>query len=1668
MSIPAASPDYEALMKRALLEIEKLQSRQRALESSFAEPIAIVGLGCRFPGGGDNPESFWRMLCAGVDAIEEVPRERWDLAAYYDPNHDAPGKIYTRWGSFLRAVDSFDSELFGIAPREADMMDPQQRILLEVVWEALENAAISPIGLRGDRVGVFMGLMNLDYLEQVGSPELFDAHTSTGNAQSVIAGRLSYLLGLRGPALVVDTACSSSLVAVHLACQSLRCKESDMALAGGVNLVLSPLRTVVICRAKMLSQDGRCKVFDRRADGYVRGEGCGVVVLKRLSTALAANDRVLAVIRGSAVNQDGPSAGLTVPYGPSQEDVIRRALADGGVEPAAVAFIEAHGSGTALGDPIEIESLANVFGRRHPLWVGAVKSNLGHLESAAGIAGLIKTVLALQYGVIPPNLHFQDPNPKIPWDDLAFKVPTAGQPWPADRPRIAGVSSFGFSGTNAHVVVALPPDAVADEGKASPPAPAAVRQHHLLTLAAKTESALRRLAERYERHGSQPDLPALADLCATSHSGRAQLEERLAVVGTSAAEVAGSLKAYLAGQDPVTVVRGRARRGLKVAFLCSGQGAQAPGVGQQLYAAEPRFRAALERCAEILGDRLERPLLSLLFPPAGAAADRLHHTANTQPALFAFAVALAELWQSWGVRPSLLLGHSIGELVAAHLAGVFSLADGLLLAAERGRLMAELTSPGEMWALEIAEPAAAELLAARRDQLAIAAVNGPHSVVISGDSVAAQEVIARLDPQIRRRRLVVSHAFHSPLMEPMLDAFARCAAQVRFAKPTLPLISNLSGRLAGDEIATPQYWVDHVRQTVRFVDGVRALAAAGCDALLEVGPRPVLLGLVGGLLPQSELSRELIPSLTEQRAEEEQMLLGLGRFYALGGTPEWRQLDGDGRRNVELPTYPFERRRHWVTATDQGQGRRFRAGGELQQLLAQGDTPAVVERLRRAGEFADQEAASLSRVVSELVRQLEHEHTARALDEWLYELRWQPAVAAARHDHGGERPGWWLIFADHGGTGKELARQLAARQRHSVLIQDASRSGGEPLAVDGAIDPGAADAGEQLRAIFAANPETLAGAVFLWSLDAQEPAAVDAPTALAQLRAEHARLCGGVLHLLQALVASQQQESAKLWLVTRQGVAVSDQPERLALAQAPLWGLGRSIALEHPELWGGLLDLEPAGHPAAEQILQVILDPQSEPHLAVRGGRNHVARLTLAAAPPRREFVLSQTASYLITGGLGGLGLELARWLAARGARHLVLTGRSGAASPAAQAAVRQLETQGVRVLVEKADVANAADIDRLFAAMASLPQLRGVIHAAGVLDDGVLLQQNWQRFARVMAPKVEGAFHLDQKTRDLELDFFVLFSSAASLLGSRGQSNYATANAFLDALAHCRRQQGLPALSLNWGPWSTVGMAHDQGNERASGLTARSPERASGLTALSPAQGLQVLERLLGDRGRAQVGVLPIEPAAFREIAGDSPIVAELLRQLGGDPNPGASVGQTFRELAALTPAARPAQLVTWVRQEVARALGYETGRLPDKDRGFAELGMDSLMAIELKNRLQRSLDREFSPTVIFNYPTAETLARYLDEKLFPSAPAAAPPGAAPTLASLALTPSTHLPLPSPLLVPAVAQTVPPARLAAAALTDSAAAAIIAAKYSKYSTYSKYSKDKLWAGEAS
>ncbi|QWR78733.1 type I polyketide synthase [Candidatus Magnetomonas plexicatena] len=898
MSSKAILMDNQSLMKKALMELKDMRGRLESMEYRQHEPIAIIGLGCRLPGGVINPNSYWKMLEHGTDAITEVPASRWDIDDYYSSDPDAPGKMYCRYGGFLDSVDTFDAHLFGISPKETVNIDPQHRILLEVTWEAIENAAISSDTLYGSNTGVFVGISGFEYgaLQFTAQDaRLINAYSGVGAGLCVAAGRLSYTFGLTGPSMSIDTACSSSLVATHLAVQSLRRRECNMGIAAGVNLILIPAPNIIFSRARMLSPYGRCKTFDASADGYVRGEGCGVVVLKRLSDALSDGDKILAIIRGSAVNQDGPSGGLTVPSGPAQGRVIRSALSDGGVEPAEVSYIEAHGTGTPLGDPIEVNSLGAVFNKvkskSDPLIIGTVKTNFGHLEAAAGVAGLIKVVLSIQHGTIPPHLHFKTPNPHIDWAAIPIEVASDKRTWSGKK--IAGVSSFGFSGTNAHVVLEESPQyKTVDSGLNRP--------LHILTLSAKTDEALSELTVRYkELLTSQPDI-IVSDFCYTSNVGRNHFNRRRFVIGQTAEEILGGLSA----KDDFQLPQGYP----KIAFLFTGQGGLTAGMGQNLYENSPVFRDTLTECNKILLKHIDVPLLELMY--GGISADVLNETRYAQPVLFCLEYSLYKLWQSWGIEPGALLGHSIGEYTAACVSGVFSLEDALMLVAKRGRLMWEAPGEGTMAAVFASETVVLEELTS--EDVSIAAVNGHDSVVISGLRNSVMETCKRLSERgIKSTELVVSHGFHSRLMEPVLESFAKTADTVVYHRGKIPIVSNITGGYYSGEESS-DYWVKHLRGTVRFLSGIETLYKDGYRVFVELGPGSVLLSM--GKRNIDDKATAWLPSLRANQNEWRQMLKSVGALYVCGMDINWKEFNAPyGYRKVaELPNYPFARKRYWI------------------------------------------------------------------------------------------------------------------------------------------------------------------------------------------------------------------------------------------------------------------------------------------------------------------------------------------------------------------------------------------------------------------------------------------------------------------------------------------------------------------------------------------------------------------------------------------------------------------------------------------------------------------------------------------------------------------------------------------------------------------------------------
>ncbi len=898
------------LLRDALALLQRAEERIKTLEREKREPIAVIGMACRFPGGVTDPESFYDLLREGRDGICPVPADRWDADAWYGSDAGAPGKIHTRFGGFVPGCENFDAAFFDISPREAESLDPQQRMLLEVSWEAMERAGLAPLDHFDSRTGVFIGISGSDYLRHISQddPTRIDAYMGTGNAHSSASGRLSYFFGFKGPCVSIDTACSSSLVALHSACQSLRSGESELALAGGVNHLLMPDMSVNFSRAHMLAPDGRCKSFDARANGYVRAEGCGIVVLKRLSAAIAAGDPILALIRGSAVNQDGRSGGLTVPNGPAQQMVIRDALKSAGLEPSQVSYIETHGTGTALGDPIEADALAGVFGdrrREEPLLISSVKSNIGHLESAAGVAGLIKAILCLQHRELPKTLHFNTPSPHIAWDSMPVRVVSEHTPWTVSKgSRVAGVSSFSFSGTNAHVVVEEFTASTVEVKRAVPPP----RRWQGLALSARSESALRELARQYEQRLANVTEDELAEVCAAAALSRSHFECRRVFVEQSAAALRMALAKFAAGAPlPAT---GQPR---KIAFLFTGQGSQYPDMGRGLYESEPVFRDTVQRLCTLLEREFGVALLPLLYPDQAPkdGASALDNTAFTQPALYIIEFALAELWRSWGVEPEAVTGHSVGEYVAAAVAGVFSAEDGLRLIAERARLLSKLPAGGGMLSVSAKRHTVEAAIAAYADTVSIAAVNGVEQVVIAGALTSLARIDETLKGQgVRTRALNVSHAFHSPLTDPTLEPFRRKAKSTAFAEPHMTFVSALTGRVASSEVCDADYWVRHIRKPVLFHDALQALDALFCTRLIEIGPQPILSGLANA----DGRDRVCLPSLRKARDDDRQMLETLGALYEQGSAVKWSGYFKDrARTRIDLPTYPFERKRHWFT-----------------------------------------------------------------------------------------------------------------------------------------------------------------------------------------------------------------------------------------------------------------------------------------------------------------------------------------------------------------------------------------------------------------------------------------------------------------------------------------------------------------------------------------------------------------------------------------------------------------------------------------------------------------------------------------------------------------------------------------------------------------------------------
>ncbi|MFI0735360.1 type I polyketide synthase [Streptomyces sp. NPDC021225] len=1565
-------------LKRVTADLREAQRRLKDVEYAQHEPVAIIGIGCRFPGGVSSPDDLWDLVAAGREGIGGLPTDRgWDLEALYDPDPDHPGTSYVRGGGFLYGADRFDAGFFGIGPREAVTMAPQQRLALEVAWEAIEHARIDPHTLQSSATGTYLGCDGLDYfLNSLQVPEGSAAHLTTGNSPSVVAGRVAYTLGLEGAAVTLDTACSSSLVAIHLACQALRQGEVTLALAGGVCVMSSPAPLVGFSEMRAVAPDGRSKPFSADADGMTLAEGAGVVLLERLSDARRNGHRVLAVVRGTAVNEDGASNGLTAPNGPSQQRVIQQALANARLAAADVDAVEAHGTGTSLGDPIEAQALLATYGHDRPegrpLRLGSIKSNIGHTQMAAGAAGVIKMVMALRHELLPRSLHIGAPNPHVDWGDGALSLLREAVAWPRDaRPRRAGVSSFGFSGTNAHLILEEAPEPPpGDPGEPGEPGEAADRPEGRVTpwvVSARGAKALRgqarRLLDATAVVGGEPE--AVGWSLATT---RATLADRAVITGRDADTLRAGLAALAAGEDHPALIRTTAAApapGWRV-FLFSGQGSQRPGMGAGLYERFPVFAAAFDEVCALLDPHLDHPLRDIVLATDEETAGLVHHTTYTQTGLFAVQVALARLLHDCGVRPDAVLGHSIGEIAAAHVAGVFSLEDACRLVAARATALGALPPGGAMTALEATAEEAAEALAGYDGQVGIAALNAPTSTVISGPAQLVAEVGAAWKKRGRKAKaLTVSHAFHSSLMEPALDGFRDAIADLAFHPPLIPLISNLTGQPAGEDIATPDYWVRHIRQPVHFHPAV-AHAAPQTAVYLEIGPDPVLIPPAQDTLDTlrdapGATAPLLIPTLTRTQPDTQALAQALARLHT--HTPvDWSPwfTHPAPPPTVDLPTYSFQRDRYWLAPARPtgGHGVQDPAEAELWEAIEDHDVETLAQVLEPDGEAEDIEALRPALPVLSAWRRRHRERATLA--SWLHRIRWtrlpEPDAPALS--------GTWLLLVPAGHENHPAVRTaLQALTEHGA---DATT-----CPVDTATSRQAL--AERLTALRSeATPSTApAGVLSLLALD-------EAP------HPDHPAVPAGLAATLTALQALGDSDiTAPLWCLTQGAVSTGQDDPLPHPLQAQSWGLGRVAALEHSQRWGGLVDLPVDLDQRTPARLAAVLagapagaEPEDQAAIRTTGVlARRLVHSTTGHAGPGPDW--RPRGTVLITGGTGGIGALLARWAAEHGAAHLVLISRRGPDAPGAGELAAELSGLGATVTLAACD---AADREALRAVLDAIPAehpLSTVIHAAGVSEHDAVADADTGHLNRLLEPKALAARHLHELTQDLDLSAFILFSSVSAAWGSGGQSGYAAANAYLDALADHRRGLGLPATSVAWGLWGEVGMATASDDVDYF--------RRRGLHPLDPRLAVAALEQVAGGR-ETSVVVAAVDWRRFLEsftalrpspLLGDLPEAAEARTE---EPRPAAEeTDQLKRKLAGSAPAEQHHILVRHVQAHAAGVLGHAAADDVPPTKPFQELGFDSLNAVQLRDRLNASTALHLPTTVLFDYPSADELARHL-----------------------------------------------------------------------------------------
>jgi len=1403
-------PNIKSLATYIGSQILKNSSDEKDKESSDLlnpqnEPIAIIGMECRFPGA-SNVNEFWNLLNNGVDAITEVPNTRWDVDEFFDDS-GCKGKMKTRYGGFIDQVDQFDASFFNISAAEAKYLDPQQRLLLEISYEAIQSSGYASSEMAGTKTGVFIGASHSDYGQILSKyQDGNNAYTGSGNALSMIANRLSYCYDFKGPSLTVDTACSSSLSAIDLACQSLQLKKCEQAIVGAINLVLSPQLTVSLSQANMLSKDGRCKTFDAGADGYVRGEGCGVVILKTLSKAIANNDNILALIKGTAVQQDGRSNGLTAPNGRAQKTVIEEALYNAGVEPVEVTFVETHGTGTELGDPIEVNALNEVYAKNrninNKLFIGAVKANIGHLEAAAGMAGLIKSILCIQNKYIPPQLHISQLNPHISWQSAIVEVPQKGRPWllncdnkiqqlNSDKHQplcIAGVSSFGFGGTNAHVILSEHSKIISSEIKLT-------NSESILSLSARDHNALMALKKSYIQYLQKNQKIPLSEICYVGNVGRDQFDYRLAVSGHDHCQIAEKLSSESALNAVST----------GIAFMFSGQGSQYVDMGKQLYQTQKVFTRVINQCADLLTQYMDKPLFSILW---GDNSHLINKTQYTQPALFSLQVALAETWMSWGVKPAIVIGHSVGEYAAAYIAGVMSLEDAIHLIAIRGQLMADHCEFGSMLAVYTSKDQIIPIVEKYSNNISIAADNGPSNIVLSGKTEVIIALIEELNElNILSQKLDVSHAFHSMFMQPMLDKFYQIAMQVDFKKPCVSIVSNLHGREAGEDMCNAEYWTDHIRQTVQFAKGIKCIEDKKINTYLEIGPGRILLGMTAKCSNKSA-ENILLASLNKNRTDREVMLNSLSAMYMAGQDVDWASFEVDsfntsGKKHI-IPTYPFVRQKHWHN---------FSGEHRYQDELVL--PPNNSESNQRDYLFYQHWFKDENSFVTEKYIQVNNKGINKSK---------------------GFVPREILIIGSS--LSIELEKELLINHAHdavSVIRVESLQPTEDRLDLDSKIR-----SFDNIDIIY-----------FLSGINDS----ID--TGMVAVNNSQKKGVETLLSLIKSLDVRKLIKSSLTLCVVTNNIYQIENGEHILPWSAGLQGLAKSILNEYPEINVRCIDVNvfdvlscnKALGELAKKIKYYSLNGNNE-NIALRNGETYISKLLPATLPHQHKSVFRKDGVYFILGGAGGIGLELAHYLSKKVQAKLVLIGRSKLCN-VKKHKIKKIEDCGGTVMYIRADATDMASMRKAVAQVKKqFGAINGVVHSAIVLKDQLLKNMDETSFNQAYAPKVQGSMILHEVVKNETLDFELFFSSAQSFIGNIGQANYAAACTFKDSWAnYLNNTVSHPVKVINWGYWGEVGVvANDKYKENLA---------KQGVYSINIQQGIEVIENILSVASANQLLVL-------------------------------------------------------------------------------------------------------------------------------------------------------------------------------------------------------------------